>query len=301
MDFTNIIHRLLSETLKFQRTYERYIQSSLRNSLTTMKGEMSDFYSRWSVNGKISLVQLEKYGRYSRMEKTLTDILNPELSSHVRKMKTYVPEQYLDMYYRTAWAMESSLGASGRWGLINKNTAIQLYSITNANNKLLAEALSNYSYSARKKVRQALFNGLTLGKNFSSMASDLSKAMKITGESANRIIRTEGMGAINAGIEAAYLKAIDGGLSGKIVWSAILDQKVRPDHAAMEGKVKEDDGFFRGPGAERAKYPGWEGLSAGQRINCRCIEVFKADGKEPNPVNFSEFDEWRAKLLGGKG
>ena len=137
-------------------------------------------------------------------------------------------------------------------------------------------------------------------ESFESMSKDLKHAIDISYNSALKIIRTEGMAALNHGADDAYLKAMQMGVEGSIVWSAVLDLKTRETHAAMDGKVKREDGFFDGPGAYRAPYPGWEGLPPEERIHCRCIEIFSPAGykpelrrtKEQGIIEYMDYNTW---------
>ena len=49
----------------------------------------------------------------------------------------------------------------------------------------------------------------------------------------------------------------------------------------MDNVARDDDGMFRGAIGE-APYPGWEGLPAEERINCRCDIRFEIEGFEPD-------------------
>ena len=61
----------------------------------------------------------------------------------------------------------------------------------------------------------------------------------------------------------------------------------------MHEKVKKDDGYYDGPGGERALYPGWIGLSASQRCNCRCSEVFVLDESvEKGTEKYQYYSRW---------
>ena len=72
-------------------------------------------------------------------------------------------------------------------------------------------------------------------------------------------------GGHKAGIEAS---ARDGVKVGR-EWLAIDDNDTREDHADANGQAVGPGEMFV-VGGEETPYPGWYGLSALQRINCRC-------------------------------
>jgi membrane-associated HD superfamily phosphohydrolase len=63
------------------------------------------------------------------------------------------------------------------------------------------------------------------------------------------------------------------------VWVTARDSKVRDPHQHAEGQTVDINKNFilRGKRTERAPYPRYRGLSAGQRVNCRCKAIYLKD------------------------
>ncbi len=84
------------------------------------------------------------------------------------------------------------------------------------------------------------------------------------------------------------------GLFSGRTWTTVGDDDVRDTHVAMGGKVAEGLAMFVVPspagGTEEAPYPGWHGLSAGNRVNCRCtaISVLAAPPPKVKPPRVSQ-------------
>ncbi len=86
------------------------------------------------------------------------------------------------------------------------------------------------------------------------------------------IARTEVPGAMNAGHQQAMMELEAEGIIEKKQWMAITDQYTRQTHFALHGvKIPVKDNF--NVGGEMAPYPGHHGLSAKERVNCRCVPV----------------------------
>jgi SPP1 gp7 family putative phage head morphogenesis protein len=182
--------------------------------------------------------------------------------------------------------------------VILENLASQFYKIS----------VRRYGADARMRIRTALNDGLAQGKSFQDMARGLKKAMDTTYANAIRIIRTEGQTAIQAGADDAYAWARRKGIEMDIIWDATLDGKTRPDHGAADGQVRGRDGMFN-VGGEEAPYPAWQGLTAGQRINCRCRIRAQIAGygpqlrrtREQGIIPYQTYTEWRnSRSLRGK-
>lgn len=297
-----LIQTAYKEVLKKQDRYERRIQLALRDALIKIQGEMKAMYDKWAVNGKLTYAETAKYNRYASMESNILSILDPVLKENIKEIKKLLPEQYNESFYRTAWAIDNASGLRLDWGPVNKNMVMELFSIDNVKNKEMAEALYNYTIEARKKIRQALMSGMTIGKSFDEMSKDLKKAINVISYKALMIARTEGMTAINHGTNDGYIKAKAKGIEGDVVWSATKDGRTRDTHGAMDGKIQQEDGLFDGPGGERTPFPGWEGLSAEERIHCRCNEQFQIKGyspqlmrtRESGIVPYQNYEDWKA-------
>ena len=280
--------------------YERRVASVLRKALDEIRSEMGVIYERYSVAGILSKADMTRYARYSAMETNIVGKLDPAIKASMATMKRLSPEQYQAAFFRSAWAIDNATGISLNWGIINTDAIKAAYAITDPNNKAMAEALKNYSMKARGKIRVALNNGLAQGKSYQDMMRDIKDALNKTNFEAMRIIRTEGQGAIAAGTADAYDKALEDGVDGNVVWSATLDERTRDAHASMDGQVRDAEGLFHFPNGETAPYPAWEGLSAEQRIQCRCKIRMEIEGYAPQLrrtrdqgiIPYQTYDAW---------
>ena len=63
------------------------------------------------------------------------------------------------------------------------------------------------------------------------------------------------------------------GITLEKAWSPTMDDRTRPDHAAMDPNdfIPLDAKFI--VGGEEADRPGDPPLSAGNQINCRCVQI----------------------------
>jgi SPP1 gp7 family putative phage head morphogenesis protein len=261
--------------------YERRVASVLRKALDEIRAEMSKIYEKYAVKGMLTTADMTRYARYTAMETNILAHLDPALRASSATMKRLTPEQYNAAFFRAAWRIDNESGLALNWGVINTGAIRAAYAITDPANKAMAEALKRYSMTARHSIRVALNNGLAQGKSYYDMMRDLRDALNKTNYEAMRIIRTEGQSAIGAGTADAYDRALAEGVEGGVIWSATLDGRTRDQHAAMDGQKRGEDGLFRFPNGETAPYPCWEGLSAENRINCRCKMRFEIEGYSP--------------------
>jgi len=281
--------------LAHEKAYERKTMKALVDALTIMRGQMAKIYDKYAKDGILTKAEMTRYNRYATMEKQMIAALDPALKANIKTIELLRPEQYEAAFFHYAWAIDNGAGVRIAWGTINKAVVME-----NLANPWLDIAKERYKLEGKLQVRAALNNGLSLGKSYAAMSKDLKKAINRTAYETMRILRTEGQTAINAGQDDAYTKAQEKGIEGNVKWDATLDGKTRPDHGAMDGENRQPDGLFNGPGRERAPYPAWEGLSAGERIQCRCRLAFEIEGYEPKLrrsrdegiIPYQTYSEW---------
>jgi len=261
--------------------YERRVASVLRKALDEIRAEMSKIYEKYAVDGILSKADMTRYARYAAMETNIVGKLDPAIKTSLSTIKRLTPEQYNAAFFRTAWTIDTATGLRLNWGIINTKAIRAAFAITDPENKFMAEALKRYSMEARRTIRIALNDGLAQGKSYYKMMKDIRDALNKTNYEAMRIIRTEGQGAISAGAADAYDRALEDGVDGSVVWSSTLDERTRDQHREMDGQVRDADGMFHFPNGEVAPYPCWEGLSAENRINCRCKTRMEIAGYSP--------------------
>lgn len=267
--------------LKREVQYERKIATVLRKALDEIRVDMVKVYEKYATDGILTTADMSRYMRYSAMEKDILSKLDPAIKKSMETIKRVPPEQYNAAFFHTAWVVDSATQTALNWGIINTKAIHAAYAITDPANKNMAEALRNYSMKSRASIRRAINDGLAQGKAFTKMAADVKNAVNKIHSSAITIVRTEGMSAINAGTMDAYDRALEQGVEGVIVWQATLDLRTRDLHRDMDGRTRDKDGYFHLPNGEKCPYPTWEGLSAGQRINCRCGTRIEIEGYSP--------------------
>jgi SPP1 gp7 family putative phage head morphogenesis protein len=280
--------------------YERRVASVLRKALDEIRAEMSKLYEKYAVDGLLSTADMARYARYASMESNILAKLDQAIRASMATMKRLQPDQYNAAFFRAAWRIDNESGIALNWGVINTDAIKSAYAITDPANKAMAEALKNYSMRARRVIRVALNDGLAQGKSYYDMMKDIRDALNKTNYEAMRIIRTEGQAAIGAGTADAYDRALEDGVKGSVVWTSTLDERTRDQHRQMDGQVRDEDGMFHFPNGEIAPYPCWEGLSAENRINCRCGIRMEIEGYDPQlrrsrddgVIPYQKYSDW---------
>jgi len=123
------------------------------------------------------------------------------------------------------------------------------------------------------KLTLAIRDGIDAGETRREITARVQEALGEEGNlaRARAIARTESTGAMNAGHQEARSYLEDEGVIEGKTWLSTRDARTRETHLEMDGQERENDEMFDLPDGEQALYPGAHTLSAGERINCRCV------------------------------
>lgn len=140
--------------------------------------------------------------------------------------------------------------------------------------------ISSWGPEMRLHVANVVQTGVAEGHSIDQIAEGLVGAAgaPLSAQRARLIARTEAISASNAGAVAGFAKLPF--ISAKR-WLTTLDGRERFSHRAANGQTVPIDGNFT-VGGQETPYPGWPGLTVGERSNCRCsLIALEAD---PNRV-----------------
>jgi uncharacterized protein with gpF-like domain len=138
-----------------------------------------------------------------------------------------------------------------------------------------AEAIdwSRVARETQGRIARIVADGLASGDGQRQIVSAVDEQLgDLADGRALRIARTETTAGLNAGHDAARQELIDDGLITSVEWVSVLDGATRETHAELDGSTVAAGQQFN-VGGELAPYPGWFGLSAENRANCRCVAV----------------------------
>jgi hypothetical protein len=179
---------------------------------------------------------------------------------------------------------QAAIAVRGQIGLTTQQTGF----VANARAQL---ANLDAAYFTRT-LRDRRFDGIVRRAIADGKALSVADVDRIAARYSDRLLkhrseviaRTESVTALRAGRREGIEQAVEQGAIAreaiKRVWSTSADDRVREDHAAMDGA--EVDGMeapWTLPDGSMMLYPGDTslGADAAQTINCRCVENYVVD------------------------
>ena len=155
----------------------------------------------------------------------------------------------------------------------------------------LSEFLAANRLKELENIQRAVTQGLLQGHGYAKTSKAIQGVIGqflvkdgtvyTSGAMANavRIVRTETIRIMNEAGTANTEYARSQGVDIVRYWSAALDQRTRPVHAALDDKPEDKNGMFQssvGPVSGPGQFP-----MVGQNVHCRCSTFESVNGSEP--------------------
>lgn len=283
------IERLLKEKSdELTEEEKQFLHDLLRDykkTLDDVRRKLSDIYSKYGDD--VTFYELLKYDRLPKFELLITAGLIEIYKDSFKKMNHYFGDAYKKSYKGSVESIEKAFNESS--GLKTK-IGISFGGVPSP--ELIEAAKENpfdrvkwkfrskgHHEKAIEQIKQEITQGLIQGKGYSKTAANITDKVNNLANNIVRIVRTEShriqVKARNEALNKSIKSAERLGIKLVKVWAAIVDGKVRDQHAEMNGKPVDDDGLFTLPDGTRAEAPGQTGV-AEHDINCRCDVIVKS-------------------------
>ncbi len=274
----------------------RELKKSYNAALDEIRATLSRLYEQYGVTGEFTKAQMTQFLRNSQLEKSILNIAGSTIDDNKELLSEAMKVSFDEGFFRTGWAIDQAAGVSLGWGQISDDAvraAVGIGGDVNAlkglispkelkrHKKIMKDAFTNYDKQTRKWISREIRGGVIKGESVSKVAKRLDGALMKSRNSAEIIARTETLRATGMASQIGYDEARDKGVNVREVWDATLDDRTRPDHAAADGTVKDNEsGLFSVPWGE-VPGPRRSGIP-GQDINCRCEPVGEVEGYAPD-------------------
>ena len=260
---------------------EEKLLSLYNEAYTSIITDIAGLYEHYSIEGKLTHAQMSKFNRLKNLEKQIAGKLHPDLRKSDEYIKGITGIVYEESFYHHAWAIDQDAGAAIKWGLLRD---ADIEAIVNSPLSKLSDSKNLIAdrMQAVYQVRKAVTLGLVRGEGYPQMAKRIRDVIgisytaggkpKATGKGllykSTRIVRTEGQRAVVEGQSKAYQKAKTQGVQLKEIWDAALDSRTRPEHGSLDGKAKQEQGWYV-PTIGWIPAPLQSGVASFD-IHCRC-------------------------------
>ncbi len=298
--FDELYKDIQGDLLKRIDETEQEIVKSYKVALESIQQDLAGLYRKYAKDGKLYWTEMNRYKRLQALEKNVKQTLG----KYLKNVDTYIEKQtitvFKDSSYRHAWAIDQDAGFAFDWGRVPGDAVDSV--VTFPLSKLAdSKALATDRAVKVNKVRNEITLSLVRGESYNKMSKRISAVLgfddnnqytkKGAAYASMRIARTEGHRAAVEGQQVVYGKAESLGIELEYIWDAALDKRTRPEHGALDGQRRGEDGFFD-TAVGKVAAPLQSGVASFD-IQCRCrlraqipgyppkMRYVRGDGKRP--------------------
>jgi hypothetical protein len=244
------------------KEYSDYWHEHEAKRMQMEPGAVSEFRRAFSKQIATFTTALSQSGRVDAGSTLLTLYITPEpMQIAYRNVYRSIGLQFANRSYNRIMGAKKNEILENNWFMYFDN-----WVMNNAGDMIVG-----INETTRNLLRTVLVNANQEGLGvFETINAIMQVWPEIERYRAERIARTESVTAANLGsIQGAEAT----GLALNKRWVATMDNRTRDAHLEADGQTVAMHSDFVING-ESAEYPGDPSLSAGERINCRCTQIF---------------------------
>lgn len=204
------------------------------------------------------------------LEAQLETILKKLGESNVSDMTDYLDTMYREAYLGCVYKIHQD-----GIGLVLQIDEDKVERSLNRKTKDLkfSKRLYENADKLKKDVKEEMARGFSTGRDYISIARQISLRAGISLGRACTIARTEGHRVTEESRMDCMKESVKKGAETIKQWDSTLDDVTRGTHRELDGQIREVEEPFEIPSTgEKAMYPGGFGI-AKEDINCRCVAV----------------------------
>ncbi|AWI35729.1 phage minor head protein [Bacillus safensis] len=254
------------------------IDAVFAQRLKEINQQIAALYAKYSIDGKLSMADLNKYNRFKKEMERMTEESSKAFKTVIIIVEALAAKQFLENYMRSAYLYE--IEAAVKMGYTLPTTAMIQQAILNPIAELTLSAL--YKRHRDDYVRQiqiSIAQGIQAGEDYSKIAKRIERSTEFARKKARDVARTEThrvqvLGRMKSAEQASKHANLEK------TWNSTLDLKTRLGHRKLDGKTAKN-GLFVSIYGGVGPAPGHMN-NAKDDINCRCTVSFKVNGKMPD-------------------
>lgn len=286
--------------------YEKRLQLSIddyyENTVKNIQNEITKVYNNFSIDGKLTLEIMQRFGRLLKLEKQIQKEINNLSGKQFDALLINLGNLYQESYLYTGFTIEKEVMEDLTYKLIPKKQV----------EKAILMDIGDLTIKARNDlirkemfwtVKESLTKGFLNGDDIKTMSKRVNERLDIGKSKSTRIVQTEANRLRNAGTNESYKQAESKGIKFKKMWVSTVDFKTRDTHKHLDGQFADEKGFFHS-GRFKAQVPGNFGVPE-EDINCRCTTIAKFDNigtekrkenvktnGEKKIVEYKNYEDW---------
>lgn len=270
------------EVLQSQLNSEQKVLSDLKNiykkALNDINNNIATLQGRTDVENLQSIVYQLDY--QNALKTQVSGVLDELNGKQFTSISEYLTKCYDDGFLGTMYDLHGQ-EIPLMFPIDQKQVITALQTETKLS-KTLYKSLGEHVDLLKQRVSNSISRGLVQGSSYAEISKNIAYVMvgdysKMRGGALYRamtITRTEGHRIFAKSSLDAQKRSKEAGADVVKQWDATLDGRTRPNHARLDGQIREIDESFEVNG-RTAMYPGGFGVPS-EDVNCRCAALTRA-------------------------
>lgn len=257
---------VLESSLKDEEAILHALEQNYTAALADVKRNIRELQANPLTQSKAYQLEFQK-----QLERQISGILDNLQGKNFASIADYLNSAYRNAFIGNMYDMQGQ-------GVplilpIDERQVLQAVQKTGDDFKL-SNKLGVSTKLLKEQVKQELVRGLASELTYAQIARNISDYGQSDMNRSMRIARTEGHRVQNTARFDSMNAAAKKGANIVKQWDSTLDGKTRPEHAQLDGQIRELDEDFSASGYS-AKYPGGFG-DPYMDCNCRCCMLQRA-------------------------
>ena len=275
-----------------EKAFIEKLKANYEEAYKNIKKEITETYTKYSVDGKLTMAEMSKYNRLKNLEKQISAELAKLNQGTYPMHQSYLSNVFEDNYYIQGWVMESETAKNISYGTLNRNAIYK--SVLTPMDKI---ALTDNAKSVGSAINRTITQGIMQGQGVREISRGIKKDLENNANNALRIAQTETTRITNNARLSSMEYAQAKGFKIEKKWLTGQDSKVRSSHARLNNDTEPlDEPFQNG-----LMYPGDPSGSASEIINCRCTirnVITEVDENGQDVEIYGKYTKWKQERVG---
>lgn len=237
--------------------------------------------------------EAQKYNRLVGLKSSIAEQFKSLTGKAIDGTADISANSYTTAFQSTWYSLEQTTRLGLDFGVIPVD-AIRASVYSQISGADFATRFGKLYTSTVDKVAESITRAMATGQGYAKTAREIKSLWEGSFFNAIRVIRTESTRNFTEGSILAYEKAEQQGIKGTKTWLATRDLRTRPDHARLNGKEADKNGYFHIP-PDKGFGPGMFSQPENS-INCRCSTYYKLKGFEKDYTPDWTYSQWEREF-----
>jgi SPP1 gp7 family putative phage head morphogenesis protein len=264
------------------------ILQAYKRSLDDVRTEIAKIYTKYAVNGKLSVSQTQRYTILKQLEQLLKEQGQQIGMIDVDHTTKILSNIFSESYYQTAYTIDKGIESILTFTILKPEMVAAAVN-TPIEGKMYSDRIWKNKTLLINRVRRAVEQGMIQGMSIDKLSRAVKKEFDVSAFESKRLILTELARVQSQASDSIYKQS---SVINKVMYDATLDVKTSSICRSLDGKIFDADADYpkppQHPSCRSSIVPVIEGWSP-----TRKKENVKNDNGVKQVIDYATYQKWR--------